>query len=87
MPETPTTETPPRPTWTADELAAVLRTADEVGVLLGVSADTVKNLHRMGQLVGVKVGRSLRWRPADVRAFVEALEPAKEPLTPAAAVG
>ena len=77
MAETPTTETLPRWTWAADEVAAVL----------GVSGDCVKNLHRLGQLVGVKVGRSLRWRPADVRTYVEALEPAKEVLTTAAVSG
>ena len=68
MADTPTTETLPRWLWTADEVAAVL----------GVTEDCVKNLHRIGQLVGVKVGRSLRWRPADVQQYVDTLKPGKQ---------
>jgi len=46
---------------------------DEVAALLQVSENTVANLHRLRQLEGVKIGKYLRWRPDDVRAFVERL--------------
>ena len=58
----------PRWLWTAEEVAAVL----------GVTPDCVKNLHRVGQLAGVMVGRHRRWRPEDVRDFVQTLKPGKE---------
>ncbi len=77
MAETPTTEILPRLTWTADETAAVL----------GVTPDAIRNLHRVSRLQGVLIGRSLRWRPADVRAFVEGLERGEKTLTTAPAGG
>ena len=48
---------------------------DEAATVLGVTADCVKNLHRVGQLVGVMVGSHLRWRPGDIQGYVERLEP------------
>ena len=54
---------PPRLAWTAEQTANVL----------SVTSDVIKNLHRVGQLRGVKIGRSLRWRPEDVRKFVDNL--------------
>jgi len=47
----------------------VLR-CEDVARLLQVPEDTVRNLHRTGQLRGVLVGRHLRWKPEDVRRFV-----------------
>ena len=47
---------------------------DDVAGLLRVPSATVENLHRTGQLRGRMVGKHLRWRPGDVRRFVEALE-------------
>ena len=49
--------------------------ADEAAAVLAVSADTIRNLHRVGALPGVKVGRHRRWRVCDVKAFVEGMEP------------
>ena len=46
---------------------------EEVALLLGVTPDGVKNLHRVGLLKAVKIGRRLKWRPNDVRAFVKEL--------------
>lgn len=46
---------------------------DEVARALRVPADTVLNLHRTKQLVAVRVGKHLRWKPADVRAYVDGL--------------
>jgi hypothetical protein len=53
----------------------LLLTAEDVGRLLQVEAATVHNLHRLGRLRGVRVGRELRWRFADVRRFVDELKP------------
>ncbi len=51
----------------------LLLTRDEVAATLQVPAETIDNLHRTGQLRAWKIGKHLRWRPADVRAFVEKL--------------
>lgn len=55
------------------EWGSLVFTREQVAALLQVSEDTIANLHRTGQLRGVKIGKHLRWRPADVRAFVEGL--------------
>lgn len=54
---------PPRLAWNAEVTAEAMM----------VTPDVVKNLHRTGKLRGVKVGRSLRWRPSDVERFVAEL--------------
>lgn len=59
----------------ADGSARLVLTADEVASMLTVPVDTIKNLHRTGQLRGVLIGKHLRWRRSDVLAFVEALKP------------
>ena len=46
---------------------------DEVAKALNVRKATVENLHRTHQLRGIKVGKHLRWKPDDVRRFVEQL--------------
>ena len=56
-----------------DALAPLVLTREQTAQLLQVSPDSVSNLHRIGALKAVKIGRSLRWRPADVRAYVEGL--------------
>jgi len=61
--------------WREPPLVRLLLTDEEVGWQLGVPASTVRNLHRVGQLAGVVIGRHLRWRQADVAAFVEGLRP------------
>lgn len=53
--------------------APLLLDKDGVAAMLTVSADTVLNLHRVRALPGVLVGKHLRWRPADVVAYVEKL--------------
>ncbi len=47
--------------------------ADYVAYLLSVSDDTVKNLHRTGQLPGHLIGKHLRWFRSDVDEYVIAL--------------
>ncbi len=55
------------------ELVPLVLTREQVGTLLQVSADTIENLHRTGQLSGFLVGKHLRWWPDDVRKFAENL--------------
>ncbi|MCP4591810.1 MAG: helix-turn-helix domain-containing protein [bacterium] len=45
----------------------------EVATLLRVTPSAVQELHRLRLLPGAKCGRCLRWRPADVAAFVSNL--------------
>lgn len=58
-----------------DHPQPLLLNCDQVAALLQVTRDTIQNLHRVRQLRGVKVGKHLRWRPEDVRSFVERLAP------------
>ena len=51
----------------------VLLTRPETARVLRVSEDCVSNLHRVRSLVGVKVGRSLRWTVAAVRRYATSL--------------
>ena len=51
----------------------LLLTGEEVAHALRVTEHTVENLHRTGQLRGVKVGKHRRWRLADVKRFVDGL--------------
>lgn len=53
----------------------LLLTAADVGALLQISEDAVRNLHRVGALSAVKVGKVNRWRRADVERFVSNLAP------------
>ncbi len=50
----------------------------EVGDLLGKSEDAVKDLYRVGQLRGVKVGKTIRFKPDHVREFVDSLQPVEK---------
>ena len=59
---------------TADLLDKLLLTRADVSELLGVKETTVGNLHTAGRLVGHQIGKELRWRPADVRQFVDSLD-------------
>jgi len=45
--------------------------ADEVGRLLRCPTSTVYWLRKVGRLKGVKLGRMVRFRSEDVRAFIE----------------
>ncbi len=48
----------------------LLMKAEDVARVLQVSPAAVENLHRLRHLQAIKVGKVLRWRPADVAAFV-----------------
>ena len=60
---------------TAELMAKLLLTREEVSQLLEVPPDTIANLHRVRLLSGVKIGKHLRWRPGDVLQYVESLGP------------
>jgi excisionase family DNA binding protein len=49
-----------------------LMTAEEVAAALGVHRKFVYARQHAGELRAYKLGRTLRFRPADVRAFLEA---------------
>lgn len=49
-----------------------LMTADEVAAVLGVHRKFVYSRHHSGALRGYKLGPQYRFRPSDVRAFLEA---------------
>lgn len=57
------------------QIPALVLTRDQVAGLLQVRSDTVTNLHRMGELRGVLIGRHLRWRLGDVENYVRGLGP------------
>ena len=54
-------------------LGEFLLTDTDVARMLRVTTDTIKNLHRTGQLKAVKVGKHNRWLPSVVQAYVDAL--------------
>lgn len=49
-----------------------LLTLDQVAAKLQVSMSTVRRLLDRGELKAVRIGRSLRVRPADLAAYIEA---------------
>ena len=53
--------------------AEVLLTIEEVARVLRVTDESVRNFHREKRMLGVKVGKHLRFRPSDVREFVSGL--------------
>ena len=60
-----------------------LMTADEVAAVLGVHRKFVYARHHSGALRGYKLGPHYRFRPSDVRAFLDAsLAPADAPPEP-----
>ena len=56
------------------ELKPLLLTVEQVGELLGLSADGVRYLHRTHRLRGVVISRHLRFPRRAVERFVEELE-------------
>ena len=60
---------------TPELMARLLLNRKQVAEVLAVEEGAVDHLHRIGKLVACKVGKGNRWRPADVKAFVEGLEP------------
>jgi excisionase family DNA binding protein len=56
-----------------DAMPERLLSVEEVAEILGVPVSTLHYWsHRNEQLVGARIGRRLRYRPADVEAFVQA---------------
>jgi excisionase family DNA binding protein len=51
----------------------LLLSAEDAAALLSVGTYTVEALTRQGQLPAVKVGKFVRYRPADLRAYVDRL--------------
>jgi excisionase family DNA binding protein len=60
----------PAPATPPTEIAKLLLTKPEVGYALRLSTRSVENLLAAGELPGVKIGRSIRVRPADLEAFI-----------------
>lgn len=52
--------------------ASRLMTADEVAHLLQIHPRTVYAMARMGQIPSRRVGRSVRFLPAEIEAWIEA---------------
>ena len=48
-------------------------TAEDVAALLAVRPDSVKHAHRVGLLKAVKIGKHLRYLPADVKRYLDSL--------------
>lgn len=48
-----------------------MMTAFDVSLILRVTVRTVKNLVRRGELVAYRVGRVLRFAPADVAVYLD----------------
>jgi excisionase family DNA binding protein len=66
-----------------DTVLEPMLTADEVAAALGVNRKFVYARQHAGELRGYKLGPHFRFRPADVRAYIEAcLAPADAPLEP-----
>lgn len=53
----------------------LLLSTEDAAALLSVGAYTVEALTRQGRLPAVKVGKFVRYRPADLRAYVDSLGP------------
>lgn len=66
-------------TPTTNELVEPLVLTDQqVAALLSVPCGSVRYMHRVGVLRGVKIGGHLRWRRQDVRDFVQNMTPQNE---------
>ena len=61
---------------TAAIMANLLLDKDQTAAVLNVPPATIENLHRARLLRGCLVGKHLRWRPSDVRKYVDSLEAA-----------
>ena len=59
--------------------AALTATANQVAVMLGVSVRQVWRLHATGRLPrAIRLGHCVRWRKAEIEAFVEAGCPTRQ---------
>lgn len=56
-----------------------LWTADEVARFLGLHPQTVYEKSRLGEIPSIKLGSRLRFRPAEIRAWVDAQAKPAEP--------
>lgn len=56
---------------TPDDIVQPLLTYQEVAEILGVTDRTVWEFVRKGELLNVKIGRSVRIDPADLRQFIQ----------------
>ena len=54
--------------------AEVVLNCSQVARLLQVPESSVSNLHRLGALPGILIGRHLRWLPATLSAYLQSLE-------------
>ena len=59
---------------TAELMGQLLLDKDQTAAVLNVPPATIENLHRARLLRGCLVGKHLRWRPSDVRKYVDSLE-------------
>jgi hypothetical protein len=50
-------------------------TKSEAAALLSVDEGSIDYLHRTRQLRGIKISGNLRWRPDDVKRYIESLKP------------
>lgn len=57
------------PVTTADDL---LMTVDEVAAATRLSTKTIRRAEQRGSIAAIRIGRSVRFRSADVVAFVDA---------------
>jgi excisionase family DNA binding protein len=65
-----TTTLPPR--QGANEITPILLDTSEAAKVLGMGKRTIQELVAARKIAFVKIGRSVRFDPADLRAFVEA---------------
>jgi len=75
------TQASPNPTEPAKVLAVppLLLDAKQAAKLLGISRSHFLELHQMGQIpVPVRLGRSVRWRVTELKAWVSAGCPSQE---------
>ena len=70
-----TTDATTENTTTANGLPPIVLDAQGVADRLTVPVATVENLHRVGALRAIKVGKHNRWRVDDVESFVRDAEP------------
>lgn len=63
-PDVPQVQEPPSALWTASDVTQYLL----------VSRSTLYRLSATGELPAVRIGRSIRWRPESVRAWLNSRE-------------
>jgi len=61
-----------RESFSSPGITESLQSAESIAVLLGTSPHRVYQLARAGQLPSVRLGRSVRFSPPAIRAWIEA---------------